>query len=260
MLFSKAAFDALGMLVGTAIQGKVAADGKTESGDSLEGFVSDLTQSKLDAFFTTPKTKAPSQLKKATIRIIYNLNSYFLTKDTTLPPYAATLTRELHSGMSGGDASPVQVSFSYSDGFGREIQKKIQAEPENPGGPLRWVGSGWTVFNNKSKAVCQYEPFFTDTHCFEFDIRIGVSPVLFYDPVKRVVATLNPNHTWEKMIFDPWRQKTWDVSNTVLVADPGSDSDVGDFFLRLPDTNYLPTWYAQRQGSALGFRLCWSQP
>jgi hypothetical protein len=26
----------------------------------------------------------------------------------------------------------------------------------------RWVGSGWTVFNNKGKPVRQYEPFFTD--------------------------------------------------------------------------------------------------
>ena len=79
----------------------------------------------------------------------------------------------------------------------------------------RWVGSGWTVFNNKGKPVRQYEPFFTDTHRFEFDVRIGVSPVLFYDPVERVVATLHPNHTWEKVVFDPWRQETWDVNDTV---------------------------------------------
>ena len=87
----------------------------------------------------------------------------------------------------------------------------------------RWVGSGWTVFNNKGKPVRQYEPFFTDTHRFEFDVRIGVSPVLFYDPVERVVATLHPNHTWEKVVFDPWRQETWDVNDTVLVADPKTD-------------------------------------
>ena len=45
---------------------------------------------------------------------------------------------------------------------------------------------------------------------------VGVSPVLFYDPVERVVATLHPNHTWEKVVFDPWRQETWDVNDTVL--------------------------------------------
>ena len=117
--------------------------------------------------------------------------------------------------------SKVQISFSYSDGFGREIQKKIQSEP----GPLlkagrtvdpRWIGSGWTIFNNKGKPVRQYEPFFTATHQFEFAVIMGVSLVLFYDPVARVVGTLHPNHTYDKVVFDPWRQETWDVNDTVL--------------------------------------------
>ncbi|NVM57282.1 MAG: RHS repeat-associated core domain-containing protein, partial [Desulfobacterales bacterium] len=68
----------------------------------------------------------------------------------------------------------------------------------------------------------------------------------------RTVATLHPNHTWEKVVFDPWRQETCDVSDTVLVTDPKNDPDVGDFFRRLRDDNYLPTWHAQRQGGALG--------
>jgi RHS repeat-associated protein len=165
----------------------------------------------------------------------------------------------------------IQVSFAYSDGFGREIQKKIPAEPGPvpqrddgkvivgaDGQPLmtpydatrRWVGSGWTVLNNKGKPVRQYEPFFTDTHRFEFDLRIGVSPVLFYDPVERVVATLHPNHTWEKVVFDPWRQENWDVNDTVSVADPRTDADVGDFFSRLPSADYSPSWYALRTEAA----------
>ncbi len=113
----------------------------------------------------------------------------------------------------------IQLSFSYSDGFGREIQKKIQAEPGPlvEGGPVvnpRWVGSGWTIFNNKGKPVRQYEPFFSATHRFEFGVTVGVSPVLFYDPVERVVATLHPNHTYEKVVFDPWQQTTYDVNDT----------------------------------------------
>jgi len=115
----------------------------------------------------------------------------------------------------------------------------------------RWVGSGWTVFNNKGKPVRQYEPFFTDTHRFEFDVRIGVSPVLFYDPVERVVATLHPNHTWEKVVFDPWQQTTYDVNDTVTF-DPRTDPAAGEFFSKLPDVDYLPTWYQQRIGGAQG--------
>lgn len=44
----------------------------------------------------------------------------------------------------------------------------------------------------------QYEPFFTTTHYFEFAVQVGVSPVLFYDPVERVIATLHPNQTTKK--------------------------------------------------------------
>src|SRR5207248_6452249 len=86
---------------------------------------------------------------------------------------------------------------------------------------------------------------FADTHRFGFDVRIGVSPILFYDPVERVVATLYPNHTWEKVVFDPWQQTTYDVNDTVTF-DPKTDDDVKEFFTRLPDTDYLPTWYEQR--------------
>jgi RHS repeat-associated protein len=168
----------------------------------------------------------------------------------------------------------IRVTFTYADGFGREIQQKLPAEPgpvplRDPatglivtvdGRPVmtpgdfspRWAGSGWTVFNNKAQPVRHYEPFFTATHRFEFDVRIGVSPVFHYDPVERVAATLRPDHTFEKVVFNAWRQETWDANDNVLMSDPKADPDVGDFFRRLPDAEYLPTWHDRRQGGALG--------
>src|SRR5690606_5626247 len=107
-------------------------------------------------------------------------------------------------------------------------------------------------FNNKGKPVREYEPFFTDTHRFEPDQRIGVSPVLFYDPLGRLAATLHPDHTFSKTLRGAWREEQWDVNDTVLVADPASDDDVGPHFARLPSTTYLPTWHARRAGGALG--------
>jgi len=118
----------------------------------------------------------------------------------------------------------------------------------------RWAGNGWTIFNNKGKPVRQYEPFFDDTHDFRFGHQVGVSPILFYDPAERVVATLNPNHTWAKVIFDPWRQESWDVNDTVLL-DSKADPDAGDFFRRLPDAEYLPTWHGLRTDPALASEL-----
>jgi hypothetical protein len=150
------------------------------------------------------------------------------------------------------------VSFSYSDGLGREIERKTQAEPgpldlsspQAPVGDPRWVGSGWTILNNKGKPIRQYEPFFSATHDFEFANKVGVTPTLFYDPLERVVATVRPNHTWAKVVFGPWQQKTWDVNDTVTV-DPKTDPDVGDLFKLLPDSDYLPTWYQLRTDPAL---------
>ena len=151
-----------------------------------------------------------------------------------------TLARETHAAdLSHGEQTKVQHSFSYSDGFGRVIQKKLQAAPgplsdDGPEVSPRWVGTGWTIFNNKGKPVRQYEPFFTASHSFEFASIVGVSPILFYDPLQRVVATLHPNRTYEKVVFDPWRQEAWDVNDNVLQTNPAEDPHVGEYFPRSP--------------------------
>jgi RHS repeat-associated protein len=250
------AFDALGMVTGTAVMGKESEN----LGDSLNGFETDPDEATIIERLENPFADPHSILSRATTRLIYDLFAYYRTREEAQPApnVVYTLARETHDAdLSPGEQTRIQHAFSYSDGFGREIQMKIQAEPGPiiEGGPAvnpRWVGSGWTIFNNKGNSVRQFEPFFTDTHRFEFDVRIGVSPVLFYDPAARVVATLHPNHTWKKVVFDPWRQQSWDVNDTALIADPKSDVDVGDFFDRLAESEYLPTWYAQRQGGNLG--------
>jgi RHS repeat-associated protein len=247
---SQVVFDARGLVAGAAVMGKVGEN----LGDSLDGFEPDLARSQLGAFLADPRGNALSLLGNATTRIIYDVERYFTSEK---PAFAATIARETHvSDLGPGENSKTQVSLIYSDGFGREIQKKLQAEP----GPLvrggrrvdpRWIGSGWTIFNNKGKPVRQYEPFFSASHDFEVAAITGVSPIFFYDPVERVVAALHPNNTYEKVVFDPWRQTAWDVNDTVTL-DPRIDPDVGAFFRRLPDSDYLPTWYRQRIDGAKG--------
>lgn len=260
-------FDALGLVAGTAVMGKT-----TESlGDSFATFTADLTQAQIDAFFTAadPHTLAASLLGTATTRTVYNPQQFMESRQAAptdptqwQPVFAASLQRETHvSDLAAGQQSVIQVNFSYSDGFGREIQQKLQADPGPvvDGGPTvnpRWVGSGWTIFNNKGKAVRKYEPFFSALpslgHQFEFGVAVGVSSILCYDPPGRVVAIVHPNQTWEKVVFDAWQQQLWDVNDTVLVADPTTDPDVGDYLSRLPASAIAPTWYAQRSSGAMG--------
>jgi RHS repeat-associated protein len=248
---SEVAFDTMGLVAGTAIRGKA---GETQ-GDSLADFAANLTPEQRDAFLADPLAHAAALLGSAGTRVIYDLERFQREGE---PVFAALLARETHASEPAPPGGlKIQVSLSYSDGFGREVQKKIAADPGplTAGGPVvnpRWVGSGWTVFNNKGNPVKKFEPFFDDTHSFQFDKRVGVSSTLFYDPMERVVATLHPNHTWEKVAFNPWRQENWDVDDTVLIWDAKQDLDVGVFFDRLDPADYLPTWYAQRQGGQLG--------
>ena len=271
------AFDTLGMVAGTAAMGKPLP--APVEGDTLDGFVAELTQVQRDAFFDAadPRVAAPALLQSATTRVIYDLDRFRRTRranpnDPALwqPVCAATLARETHASA----ALPlhglrIQVACSFSDGVGREIQKKVQAEPGPvaSGGPAvnpRWVGTGWTIFNNKGKPVRQFEPFFSASHTFEFGVQVGVSANLFYDPVERVVATLHPDHTFGKVVFDPWQQTTYDVNDTCAprnaqTGDPRTDPDIGgyvaSYFASLPASPPAPaweTWHAQRVAGALG--------
>jgi RHS repeat-associated protein len=249
---SRAVFDALGMMAGSAVMGKE----DEHKGDSLNGFEPDLGEETVLEHLRDPLEDPWGVLKDATTRLIYDLFAFDRTRDLPQPQPAAvyTLTRETHAAdLEPGDKTRVQHAFSYSDGLGREIQKKMRAEPAPGTHEPRWIGSGWTIFNNKGKPVRQYEPFFTPSHAFEFEAITGVASTLIYDSVGRVVATLNPNHTYQKTVFDPWRKEVWDANDTVLL-DPQTDSDIGPYLTRISRDVYQPTWYQQRREGQFGLR------
>jgi RHS repeat-associated protein len=241
---AEARFDALGMLAGTALLGK--PEGPAE-GDSFDDFIEDPPRAAIAAFFDTPDPApaAIAHLGTATTRILYDFER--------VPACACAIARETHvSALAPGERTRVQLQFAYSDGFGRIAQTKIQAEPgrldpddqSSPWAAPRWVGTGAVIYNNKGKPVRQYEPFFSPRPQFGIE-RWGVSDLLVYDPLDRVVAVLHPNHTFEKTVFDAWRQVSYDSNDTVLI-EPESDPDVGGYVRRLPRQDYAPTWYQER--------------
>jgi RHS repeat-associated protein len=291
---SQVAFDPLGLVVGTAVRGK----GDNPEGDFLEGFHAYLTQKTINDFIEwkeieekdeegnprpTIEELARPLLREASTRLIYDLWRPRRTRNSNngiliqiQPAVVTTITREIHASDPVSEESPLQLSFTYSDGFGREIQTKVQAEPDlaHPDA-LRWLGTGWTIFNNKGKPVQQHEPFFDQTHTYTYAKKHGVSSTLLYDPLERVVATLHPNHTYEKVIFDPWCQETWDTNDTLLCGlskeqktvhyvsseddtsglpqefDPTRDRHVRHWFSMLDATLYSPTWYQIRMDETL---------
>ena len=257
---SMVAFDALGMVAGTAVGGKAGGG----QGDSLVAFEPDPDPQVTETFFSDPKGPAAATLLgNATSRIVYNLDRFHVSEDPGRPVFAATLTRERHaSEPTPPGGLKIQVGFSYSDGFGRSVQTKAQVEPAHAAGgdaqDPRWLGSGWTIFNNKGNPVRTYEPFFSATHDFEFARIKGVAATRLYDPSGRVIATLHPDHTLEKVSYAPWLQTIYDANDAVMI-DPLEDPDLRDHFSRLHKADYLPTWHGLRTDPALA-AAAWPDP
>jgi len=255
---AQVAFDCLGHVVGSAVMGKR----DEQLGDSLDGFVADLDDATVAAHLAAPLEDPLAILQNASARMVYDLDAFLRTRDTPEPaaPVIYTLERETHvSELAPGQTTQFRHGFVYSDGFAREIQNKAQAEPGRlgdgrPRSEERWVGSGWTIYDNKGRPIRRYEPFFTATHEFEFSVRAGVSSVTLYDAVGRQVAALHPDDTWEKTIFGSWREEIWDRNDTTLIADPRADPDVGDLFRRLlgDAPGAFVSWYDRRIGGTFG--------
>jgi hypothetical protein len=93
-----------------------------------------LSDADTDASFeaANPHALASTLLGNATMRVISDETRFYRSKldnpanpELWQPAFAATLTRETHaSDLAPGTESAIQLAFGYSDGFGREIQKK----------------------------------------------------------------------------------------------------------------------------------------
>lgn len=177
-------FDALGMVVATAVMGK---EGSTD-GDSL-----DLS------------TVESSVSDDPTTYLKYDL--------TVRPVLYRAFAREQHRAAE----TRWQESRTYGDGSGRTILTKVQAEPVN--GTPRWVGTGRTIHNNKGNPVKKYEPYFATDGGFDTEavlVRQGVTAILRYDPVNRLVRTDYPDGSYATVVFSAWEQDDWDRNDTVL--------------------------------------------
>jgi RHS repeat-associated protein len=231
-------YDPLGMIVATALMGKLQADGSDE-GDHLD---------------TTSAEPSPSD--DPTTRLEYDLAAYAawaadLTHDPDHPEPARVHSRARVRHKD--PASPWLESYAYSDGLGRVALTKAQAEPgdapdRDPTGRLvrdaqgalvfahcdtRWVGSGRVVYDNKGNPVKAYEPFFDSSSVYDDEtdlVEWGVTSITRYDPVGRPIRVDNPNGTFRTVELDPWHTVSSDENDTVLAS----------------------AWYETRRGGAFG--------
>ncbi len=244
---SETVSDELGLPVAGAVFSKPDNAGNRE-GDTLENGDWNFTTTRSAAFFQNPTGEALNLLQTASTCMAYDF--------TSIPVKVATVARETHYRASDAAGNlqihpnpAVQISLEYSDGLGQVALKKIQAEPgeawhvaKDAQGNCqalkvvtdpRWLGNGRTILNNKGKTVRQYEPYFSDTHAYEDEACVretGVTPVLYYDAVGRLIHTELPDGTETRVEFDAWEQSDWDANDTVLES----------------------RWYKDRQNGQLG--------
>ncbi|MDP3596760.1 MAG: toxin TcdB middle/N-terminal domain-containing protein, partial [Nitrospirota bacterium] len=224
---TEAILDMLGQVIAVAIKGKPVGAGW--EGDDLDAFHSDSSRRNpsvgaVQAFctsYTLSESQARAWLARAGSRFVYHFGEARdadgnVTAWAARPAMACTISREIHSTQPGGEFSPLQVALDCSDGSGNVLMKKTQAEPEVDGGPLRWIVNGLTMLNNKGKPVKQYEPFFSERFGCEMPREEGITPILFYDAVGRVVRTDLPDGTYTKVEFSPWHARQFDAGDTVL--------------------------------------------
>ncbi len=239
--FSEVVNDELGLVKALAIMGKGhEADEITGVNEHTGAVEEALVQSYFNAADSIQLTAIGKQLlQKSTTRFVYDLNTFMTTAK---PVVVASIIREEH--FINNNNSPIQLSFEYSDGLGNVAMKKVQAEPGNAKQvivdndnkiqiipvdtsgivpkQLRWIGSGRTILNNKGNPVKQYEPYFSVTHQYEdFKelVETGVTPVMYYDAIGRLVKTDMPNGTFTKVEFDSWKQISYDANDTVKESD-----------------------------------------
>ncbi len=221
--------DELGAVKASALLGKdLDRDGtpELELCDSLTGItaISEAEEATVNAFFAetdpaTILTLAETLLGQATVRFVYQLSP-----DPTqeIPLAIATIYREQHhASLGAGQSSRLQLTMIYLDGNGKTVLTKKAAESDGPA-PYRWLGSGRTVLNNKGNPVRQYEPYFTAGPGYdqaEDLVQQGVTRVMFYDPLSRIVQTDNPDGTFTTVGFTPWHLTFRDANDNAGLSD-----------------------------------------
>jgi len=232
---SAVAFDPMGSVTGTALMGKEGSN----KGDSLIDLQTYLDDEAVSSHIQNPLGNPHTILENATSRIVYDVDRF---KREGKPMVIYTIKRETHvSDLNPEERTKIQHSFLYIDGLGREVMTKIRAEPGlAPERDLntdelvivdgkiqmvltdpRWAGTGRTIYDNKGNPIKKYEPFFSDRHTYEEEdnlVNWGITSILHYDPLKRLIRTDNPNGTFSKVEFTAWQQSTWDENDTILYS------------------------------------------
>ena len=187
-------------------------------------------------------------------------------------PICARTSRRVHHATDTGVPLPERDqtidTVEYSDGFGRVLQTRRQAEDVLFGNPLfggnvlpadpnddagtradivgrsrastdpqNVVVSGWQTYDNKGRVVEKYEPFYSTGWAYVepgAEPLAGAKAMLRYDPTGRLVRTVNPDGSEQRVLRGvpadltnpdqfaptPWTAFTYDANDNAGRTDP----------------------------------------
>jgi YD repeat-containing protein len=247
---SQVLYDELGLLKAVAFLGKdLNQDNvpEAELADDLVGLTDSTSVSEttnIQNFFQTEDSVPLAALSRtllqhATIRYVYDYDKYLSNGS---PIAIATIMRAVHhANETPQNQGQIFTEFEYTNGTGQVVMVKMQGEPgmakkvtvnnDNTFSVttvdtsaqiperLRWVGNGRVVLNNKGKPVKQFEPYFSVTPFYESQpelVETGVTPVIHYDPLGRIIGTDLPEGTFTKLEFTSWYRMVYDVNDNTL--------------------------------------------
>ncbi|MBK6012831.1 SpvB/TcaC N-terminal domain-containing protein [Streptomyces sp. MBT53] len=162
--------------------------------------------------------------------------SYDLLAFTTRgEPASLRSTRRVHhdtdTGVPADRRDEVIVSVEFTDGFGRVLQSRGQAEdtlfgdPQFGGGLIpaedlapagdtagrtrgpsdsdNVIVSGWQIYDNKGRVVRKFEPFFSAGYDYApaLDSQLGQRTSTFYDPRGQTVKTVHPDGSEQRVVL-----------------------------------------------------------
>ena len=168
-------------------------------------------------------------LDHPTVQFAYTFASYDPVTGTWTPASAHQSARRTHWQGADPDDHEVDEAWVWFDGLGREILTKAPAAPDpaSPSTP-RFVGSGRVILDAKGNPVKQYEPYFSATADWESDATAasqGVTPILSYDPVGRLLRTDFPDGTHNRVERTGWWERHYDRNDTVPTVDDPNFED-----------------------------------
>lgn len=232
-----ARYDEMGMVVRSFIIGKKG----TDAGDEID----------------ESKTELKGAVDQPTGEMEYSTHDWYdqvnspgfdIADYKPRPTYVKSRSRETHYHADPAHNSKWHENYTYTDGDGHEVLKKSQAEAGealevqadgtvimvDTGAALRWIGNGRSILNNKGNPVKKYEPYFSTSPGYDDEkemVELGVTPVIEYDPLDRVIKTTNPDKTFTTVVFTAWLEKNYDANDTVMDSgwyiDRGSPNPLG---------------------------------